>query len=218
MAADMSKIALFVYHKNIDKIYPPEWVDKFRDSILGQTFQDFDIFEINYGDLGPRIFENSMYITKPLPTFVHAMNHLIDLTMSKGYEYFFNTNADDYYSVSRVATQLAFLKMGYDVVSSNFALVRDDKEDHRHTFHNMNLSDQLSKGHNIIGHPVVAFSRRFFEKCRYVPEEIPYEDMYLWRRALKAGMKFKILPDCLLWHRLHDNMVSAKTNDRRAIV
>src|SRR3989338_7750560 len=53
----MSRCAVMVFHQNADQIYSWDWVDKCADSILGQTFGDFDIYEVNYGRESFSIFE-----------------------------------------------------------------------------------------------------------------------------------------------------------------
>ena len=44
------KCLVIFYHKNIQSIYPSRWVEKNISSILNQTYQDFDIWELNYGN------------------------------------------------------------------------------------------------------------------------------------------------------------------------
>lgn len=211
------KYALICYHKNLSTLYPQNWIDDFRTSILNQSHKDFDIFELCYGSSGERIFEESQYIMKQCETFVHGMNYLIELAISQGYDYIFNTNVDDYYSPLRIERQLPYLIEGYDIVSSNFMLVRNEKNYLRQEFNDLNLETELTRSHNIIAHPSVAYSKNFFTKCEYRPEEIPTEDLLLWQRGIKEGMKFKIVPEILLYHRLHDKMVSGTQTDRAII-
>ena len=47
------KCAALVYHKNIYDIYQQKWISKCIDSVLHQSFTEFDILELNYdGTLG----------------------------------------------------------------------------------------------------------------------------------------------------------------------
>lgn len=210
----MNKVALLCYHKNLSTIYPQEWVDEYRDSILGQSFKDFDVYEINYGGGDERIFvgDKFAYMSKEFPTFVYALNYLLDHVFSLGYDYVWNTNADDYYSPQWIEKQLKYMEMGYDLVSANFALVSNGEIVHRHRFHNMDIPEELKKGHNPICHPAVSYSKEFWKTNRYIPEELPYEDMKLWWRAIKNGAKAIILEDCLCYHRLHVNSVCQSEN------
>lgn len=206
------KTALIVYHKNVQQ-YPKEWITKFTQSILNQTVREFDLFELNYGGGEKKIFENSLFFNEKMPTFAHGMNFLISKGFEEGYDVIFNTNCDDFYRTDRIEQQCKYLKMGYDVVSSNFSLIKDDIVTHTHFFDKMNIKQELEKNHNIICHPVVAFSKKFWGNNRYIPGEIPFEDIKLWQRALKSGNGFIISPEILCYHRLHDNSVGHKLKE-----
>lgn len=208
----MSKCAVIVYHKSIDSVYPRPWIEHFKYSILTQTYTKYDIYEINYGGGAERIFDKSIFYSKELPSFVNAMNFLIDLCLESEYDFIFNTNVDDWYHEQRFELQLQELRKGFDLVSSNFCLIKDGKQVLFHEFHNLILEKELTKNHNIIGHPVVAYSAGFLKRNNYKAEEIPFEDMLLWKRALSNNEKIKILPQCLLFHRLHNNSVCQSQN------
>lgn len=198
------KTAVIVYHKNLSKIYPKEWIEKFKESILNQTFQDFDILELNYGGTEERIFENSKYESIEMPGFAYAMNYLLDKCCE--YDCVFNTNADDWYSEDRFERQLQLIRNGYDIVSSNFSLVKKDKVVLTHEFDKKKIAIELKRDHNVLCHPVIAYSKRFLEEERYVPEDVPFEDMNLWKRTV-SKYRFIILPDVLCFHRLHEKSV-----------
>ncbi len=205
------KTVMLVYHKNIYSVYKREWVEKFVDSVLNQTYKDFTVYEMNYGSGEERLFENSVYESKQLPTFVHAMNELIDKALNDGADAIANSNADDYMSLDRLEIQLPFIENGYDIVSSNFCLVRDDSIIKFHRFDKLDLKHELSINHNIIGHPSVIYSRHYLLNNRYIPEDIPFEDMYLWQKTVD-NYRFKIVPENLLFHRLHNNSVCQSNN------
>lgn len=198
------KPAVIVYHKNLSTIYPKQWVQKFKDSILRQTHQGFDILELNYGGTGDRIFANSQFESIEMPTFAYAMNHLLD--KCKEYDCVFNTNTDDWYSENRFEKQLNYIRQEYDIVSSNFSLVKENRVTLTHHFDKRDIEKELARDHNMLCHPVIAYSKKFIESERYNPEEIPYEDMNLWKRTV-SKYKFIILPDVLCFHRLHKKSV-----------
>lgn len=205
------KIALICYHKNTGQ-YPKEWIDAFRESIHNQSHKDFDIFDMDYGGGKERIFQSAFH-SKEFLTFAHAMNYLIDFCFESGYDYVLNTNCDDLYNLNRIEKQYTYMQLGYDVISSNFSLISDDKIVHTHYFDKLDVKAELYKNHNIICHPVVAISKKFWENNRYIPEEIPFEDLKLWQRSLKSGHKFIILPETLCYHRLHNNSVGHKKGE-----
>lgn len=213
----MSRIAFISYHKNIERLYPRAWIDQYRYSVEKQTFKDFDIIEINYGGAEYRIFDNSIYEVKEHETFVHCMNNTLDRAFLE-YDYVFNGNCDDVLALNRIERQLKYLERGMDLVASNFALIDESgNEIKRHYFHDKDIAAELRKSHNIICHPSVAYSKRFWESNRYDPKEIPFEDLRLWQRSINK-FNFIILEDCLVFHRTHSNAVSKNSNHLKAII
>lgn len=206
------KVALISYHKNIQSLYPKEWIDRHRETVINQSYQKFDIFELEYGGGQFRIFNDSFYESNPFDNFVQAMNYLLDKVFALGYDCVGNLNADDYYSPLRIETQLPYIAEGYDIVSSNFCLIDNDKIVHYNIFDQRSIIGELSRDHNIIAHPVVMYNKKFWKKNRYIPEQIPFEDMKLWQRGLANGCNFIILKDILLYHRLHNNSVCQSQN------
>lgn len=203
-------IGVIVYHKNLNTIYPSSWIEQFKDSIINQTYKDFIIYECNYGGGNERIFDESVFISKVLPTFVDAQNYLLDKAFKKC-EYVFNTNVDDWFALNRIEKQLQFLEAGYDIVSSNFALIQDDKCIHTNIFHFGSIKKELDRNHNLLCHPVIAYSKKFWKDHRYIPTEIPIEDMNLWKRSIDTH-QFIILSDILCYHRIHENSVCHSLN------
>jgi hypothetical protein len=205
------------YHKNIQSLYKKEWIDQYRYSVENQTYKNFDIIEINYGGPEHRIFKNSIYEVKEHETFVHCMNNTLDRAFLE-YDYVLNGNCDDYQALNRIERQLKYLTKGVDVCASNFALIDSNgNEIKRHYFHDKDIAAELKKGHNVICHPSVAYSKRFWDANKYDPSEIPYEDLNLWQRSIHK-FNFLILEDCLLYHRTHDRAVSYQSNHLKAII
>ncbi len=207
------KCALLSYHKNLLELYPKSWIEQYKQSIINQTYKHFDIWEINYGGGEELIFEeNSNFASMQFPTFVHVLSFALDSLFQMGYDCVANTNCDDYYSYNRLEKQIPYMEQGYDICSSNFSLIIDDKVTHTHKFHNLDIKSELRRGHNPICHPAVCYSKEFWKNNRYVPEQIPFEDMLLWQRAINRGSRFIILEDVLCYHRLHSNSVCQSLN------
>lgn len=192
--------SVIVFHKNVDK-YPKDWILTFCGSILNQTFQDFDILELNYGGGEERLFACSDFESIEMENHAEAMNYLIDKSFRSGYTHVFNTNVDDWYTLDRFEKQIKY--KDFDVVSSNFTLVDEFTGNayHTHYFNKMNIKRELDKGHNVICHPVVMISKNWWKP--YDPKDIPFEDMRAWQR----GGNFVILPDVLCFHRVHKKSV-----------
>lgn len=206
------RVAVLCYHSKVNEIYPIEWINKYRDSINDQTYQGFEVFEMNYSGGNERIFDHSYFESYPYPSFVYALNYLLDKCFSSGYDIVANSNVDDWASQIWLESMIADINKGFDLVSSNFCLVKDEKIIKYHRFHKMDVLSELERGHNPVCHPAVCYTRKFWEQNRYIPEEQPFEDFELWKRALKSGSKFFINEQNLLFHRIHNNSVCQSEN------
>jgi len=205
------KSAVIIFHKNIDTYYKKEWIDECFNSIRNQSYSDFDVFEIDYGGTNNQRYDGSIFESKELNNHTQAHNLLLDKVFSLGYACAFNVNVDDWYALNRFEKQIPWIKKGYDVVSSNFYRTTDGREvTQSFTFHNRDIRKEAAREHNIIAHPVVCYSRHFWTNCdRLDPAHIPYDDFKLWKKSY-GRFKFIILPDFLLFQRIHLNNISKK--------
>jgi len=217
------KLGVVFFHKNIKSIYQERWIKKCVDSVLSQTAGDFSIYEINYGGeeysvLEGREIKNPHYfISNEKGNHAEAMNTIIDFAFKDGCDCVFNTNLDDFYDPQRFQIQSEWIEKGYDLVSSDFCYVEEVEGGDKITFSKNikkfgDIQENLEKEHNVIAHPCVAYSRKFWENNRYHPEEIPREDMLLWIRSLQNGFKFYICDEVLLNYRLHENQVTGNNS------
>ncbi|MFI5404916.1 MAG: hypothetical protein ACHQ1D_00235 [Nitrososphaerales archaeon] len=212
------KAAVIIFHKNV-KMYNADWIKKCIDSIKNQTYKAFDVFEMDYGGTFTQIYEGSSFASSAhCATHADAHNFLLDKVFELGYDCAFNVNVDDIYSLDRFEKQMPYIEEGYDIVSSNFhhiddrgrilyPMIFDSKDPHR----------EAIRGHNIIAHPVVCYSKNFWITCTKLrSNEIPKDDFELWKRSY-GKYKFKILSDFLLYYRVHSLKVSAPKHETNKI-
>ena len=209
---------MICFHKNIDA-YPSSWINKCVESIWNQSDKDFDMFEIDYGGAGSMMFggwRQHYYSKYPFPTHAHAHNFLLDTVFAMDYDCAFNLNIDDFYNLKRVEVQKLYMKAGVDVCSGNFYFVDErDRIVRKTEFHRLHPDLESRKGHNIIGHPGVCYSRNFWLNCgKLNPDEIPRDDFNLWRRSF-GKFKFKILPEYLFSYRIHSLKICNTANLQR---
>ena len=207
------KIGVIFFHGNLFDIHSPEWSQKCINSIRNQTFKNFTTYEINFGDDDTQLVEGSNFYHVKCKNFADATNYIVTKAFEDGCDYVFNTNIDDTYDPQRIEKQLHFLKSGYDIVSSDFCYI-DDRDN---VFHNMNIKRNgdiklcLNKNLNVIAHPCVAYSKKFWQdpQNRYDINKIGTEDLELWKSAINRGYRFYIHDDVLLNYRIHGNKASA---------
>lgn len=186
------KTAVIFFHKNIYKIYREQWVNICIESVLNQTYQNFDIFEINYGGEDMSIFKNyrlegkqHFFYSHDFPDHSYAMNFIINKAFDNGYDVVFNTNLDDIYCLNRFEVQMEYVAKGYDLTSSYWYYITCDKVDDeylstvkineyinhthlfsRHPYHKLYpqniLKSELNRKHNIINHSCVCYTRKFW--------------------------------------------------------
>lgn len=215
------KVGVIFFHKNIKKLYKERWINKSISSMLNQTHNDFYIFEVNYGNDNYSIFSEPAYkdiknevffFNEDLPNYACAMNFILKKAAEKC-DYIFNTNLDDYYSLDRIEKQLLVLKKGYDIVSSDFCYISEKGDEdiitlHKNIINQGSIKENLKVNHNIIAHPVVAYSNKFCINNNYEVDQTPKEDMLLWKKTIEEGFRFFIYPEELLFYRIHENQVS----------
>jgi hypothetical protein len=219
------KKGVILFHSNINNIYKKRWIDECINSLLNQTDNDFTFYEINYGGedysvlSGKKIWQDKKFWSRKMNNYAEAMNFIIDEAFKDSCDIVFNVNLDDKYHETRIEKETEFIKKGNDIVSSDFCYIEEEGENDRITtfmlmskyFHD--IENQLERNHNIIAHPSVAYSKRFWVNGNtYNPEMVPEEDLALWKKMKIAGYKFHIIPDILLFYRIHKNQVSTKNN------
>ena len=231
-----NKCAVIFFHKNIKKIYAKSWVEQCINSVLNQTYRNFDILEINYGNDDYSLFENfnlkcgHYFYKKDFPTHVEAMNFVIN----QGFNYFnydviFNTNLDDYYMPNRFEEQLEALENGNYLCSSMMNYINENNDVTLHWtpekfgmkcqglyIESEEIKIQLNKNHNVINHSCVAYHKHFWQSfdqhhnlLRYRDDK-PFEDLGLWKRAINNDIPITIVNKTHIHYRIHSNQIGSK--------
>jgi hypothetical protein len=211
-----NKVSAIIYHKNILSIYKEEWIEDCMNSLKNQTFQDFTIYELNYGGDDLNLCEKYgiknkfKYFNKKFDNHGDAINFLLYKSIQDGIEVVFNNNVDDYNHHDRFKIQLEKINEGYDIVSSNFQIINEIGEiEKQMILSDLDIDQEIKNGHNIVCHPSVCYSRNFIRKNLYDGEEIPKEDLLLWKRTI-SNFKFFICPELLIYYRKHNNQITTQ--------
>jgi hypothetical protein len=214
------KVSAIIYHKDVLKIYDEEWIEDCINSLKNQSFQEFIIYELNYGSDDLNICEKYgiknkfKYFKKKFENHGDAINFLFAQNIKDVVDVVFNNNIDDYSHHDRFKIQLEKINEGYDIVSSNFQIINEIGEIERQMIlSDLDIEKEISNEHNIICHPSVCYSRNFIRKNLYDGEEIPKEDLLLWKRTV-SNFNFFICPDMLIYYRKHKNQITTQNSLR----
>lgn len=240
---------VIIFHKNALTYCKHSWIIKCLDSIQNQTYQDFDVFEIAYGD---KEDEKSIlkhfnklqdkkinFFKKTFKDHSYAMNFLLNKVFKNNdYKYCFNINIDDYYHNTRFQKQIQLIKrFNYDLVSTNMHYI--DENDN--IMQNINIKlgyqfvstkkvplkqqlkleqdfiiNQFRENHNIITHPSVCYTKRFWKIIGPYKNIVPKEDLEIFKRAaLDKRIKIHIIKKKLLYYRIHNNQIGTDERDEK---
>jgi hypothetical protein len=207
------KIGVIFFHSNLEKIYKKEWIDECIESIKDQTVSGIEIYEIDYSGRSLNLTGTSNFYSEIRINYADAMNFIISEAFNDGCKYVFNTNMDDKYVKDRIEKQIEYLNNGYDIVSSDFSYMDSDGNFIQNLImseYNSEIKNQLNCNHNVIAHPVVGYSKKFWDNNKYDIHKTPEEDLDLWKKSINDGYSFYIIPEILLMYRIHNNQVSTK--------
>ena len=187
-----------------------DWLKEAVDSILNQTFSDFELLVIDdkTSDENDKILKQYndiriKYIKGDKKGIAHALNKGIEL--AKG-EYIARMDSDDISLPYRFEKQIAFLEQNPDIsiVGSWFEMF-PKKQLIRHPIFPKYID--FLRG-NSIGHPTIMFRKKDFEKydLTYV-YDYACEDYELWSKAVRF-IKIANMQEVLLKYRWHGNNAS----------
>jgi hypothetical protein len=219
-----SKIGVIIFHKNILNIYDKKWIEKSVESMVNQSYNQLNFYEVNYGGDEYSVLENYDSLNKKfwsvnLKNYAEAMNFIIDKSFDDGCDYIFNTNLDDYYHVDRVKNQLESIG-DLDVLSTDFVYISEidgvDVQTKQMIMSHFSyrIKEELNNNHNVIAHPSICMAKSFWEKeNNYDINKVPEEDLDLWKRSINNGYKFGILNQKLLFYRIHKTQISNRRKE-----
>jgi hypothetical protein len=226
------KVGIIIYHKNLMSFITPEHLIDCIKSIRDQTYDDFDIIELNYGEKDTSyldIFSNffpsnkKIFMKEKMNNHVEAMNYLLNKTFNElCYDVIFNINLDDVYELNRFEVQLKKVKEGYDVIGSSYNIFQEidgkvtkreylkirhfDDEDDEETYYKMSVE----KNRIILNLSSCCFTKKAWKCIKKIQEIIPLEGLLLSRSIFEHNLKLHITPEVLLNYRIHENQTSCE--------
>jgi len=198
-----------------------KFIGKAIQSVLQQTFSDFELIIINDGSTDktefailafadPRIVYIKNQTNKGL---VFTLNRCIELAKGK---YIARMDADDICLPERLAKQKSFLDQNENiaVVATTIEFINDQEEKtgawdlDRQTITSEQIKNQLLF-ENCIAHPTVMMRAEIMKELKYNDQQKNIEDYDLWLRMLNRGMSIAKINEPLLLYRVHEDSVTS---------
>lgn len=218
-------VIMSVYHKDRE-----DFLSKSINSILSQTYQDFEVYLICDGKLDDNLDKllstvesNKFHVKRRTVNrgLAASLNELLDQVISRGYNYIARMDADDISEKDRFAKQIDYLNLHpeVDMIGGSIREIGFDGKE-RGKIVKYPCTPEECKAffakRNPVAHPTVMFRRRFFEKtgCYYPTDFIRNEDTRLWHEGYKHGCVIANLPDILLNFRVTDDMFKQRRNGK----
>jgi glycosyltransferase involved in cell wall biosynthesis len=203
-----------------------EYLTEAIDSVLAQSFRDFELIVINdcstdrtgeilarYAALDARIKVHTNEVNLRLPS---SLNKAISLAEGK---YIARMDADDICLPDRLEKQYAFMEANSEVALSScrFMTLKNGvissggcggKTDHE------SIKAMLLVTNPIL-HPGIIAKAEVIRELGYDPNFTCTEDMELWSRFVMSQQRIEILSEYLMIYRLHDKQITQTTSERQ---
>ena len=203
-----------------------EYLCEAIDSVLSQSFKDFELIVINdcstdktreilekYENLDARVKVHTNEVNLRLPS---SLNKAISLAEGK---YIARMDADDICLPDRLEKQYAFMEARPDITLSSCRFMtlkkgviasggcggKTDTED---------IKAMLLVTNPIL-HPGIIAKADVIRELGYDKSFTCTEDMELWSRFVMTDNKIEIQPEYLMIYRLHDKQITETTRERQ---
>lgn len=199
------------------------------DSILNQSFRDFELLAINDGSTDESRSILLSYNDPRIRLIDNPRNIGLIATLNKGIaeakgKYIARIDADDVAAPERLQKQYEALERdaGIAVLASFVALVNTDGEvtgewsTDRSTTTEAQIRSMMVRT-NCIAHPSVMMRTETAKKYGYNPRQKGAEDWDLWLRILAGGHRIAKLPEVLLNYRIHPGSIMAGDKRKEAL-
>jgi glycosyltransferase involved in cell wall biosynthesis len=191
------------------------------ESILNQTFSDFEFFIIDDASTDNSVEIIQTYSDKRIKLIVKpvnsghtkSLNYALQITKGK---YIARMDADDFSYPHRFERQILFLESNPNIILCGtwFKMIPMN-EVIKHPQDNDDIK-LLMLDHNAVAHPSVMLRREFLveHQLQYDSLMEPAEDYDLWVRIISIG-EIANLPEVLLDYRIHSSQISSIQSDKQ---
>lgn len=197
-----------------------KYIGKAIQSLLSQSFQDFELIVINDGSTDntesvileftdPRIIYQKNLTNQGL---IFTLNKAIDLARGK---FIARMDADDICIPQRLEKQFLFLEEHNHIALVGCTVILIDEKDDNIGLWHLDQQTVNSKKikyrmpfENCIAHPSIMIRSSILMKIKYDPAQKNIEDYNLWLKLLNRGFVIDKIKEPLLLYRIHENSVT----------
>jgi len=198
-----------------------KFIGKAIESVLHQTFTDFELIIINDGSTDTTESVIQRFDDQRIIHLKNSANQGLIYTLNKAIagangKYIARMDADDICLQERLGKQKTFLDQNKDiaVVASTIEFINEREEKtglwelDRQTISAGQIRSAILK-QNCIAHPTVMIRSEIIKQLKYKEYQKNIEDYDLWLRLLNRGYKIAKLDEPLLLYRIHDKSITS---------
>lgn len=200
------------------------------ESILDQTYKDLDFYIQYDGPVLPEVDEYVSGLTDERiriqrrsenKGLAYSLNELLQIVMSKGYDFIARMDADDISMPERFETQLEYMNTHPEVECLGTWAIEINSKGEEYYRKQMPETheecDKMFRKRDCMIHPTVMYRRSYIEKAGlYALDTYFGEDTMMWAQGFKAGCVFGNVPEFLLQFRLDDNFFERRRGWKHA--
>lgn len=200
------------------------------ESILGQTYKDFD-FYIQYD--GPIRSEVDEYLSglndervkiqrrTENKGLAQSLNDLLTVVMPLGYKYIARMDADDISLPNRFERQILYFEAhpGLECLGTWAIEITSNGDEYfrKQMPETHDECREMFKKRDCMIHPTVMFRRSYIEKAGLYSLDTYFgEDTMMWAQGFKAGCRFANVPEYLFKFRLDDHFFDRRRGWKHA--
>jgi len=194
------------------------------ESILGQTFTDFEFLIIDDGSTDTSVKTVGTYDDPRIRLISNHENLGVTATLNRGIdlargEYIARMDCDDISLPDRLAEQVAYLEQHPDCALCSVMVTMSDEQgndcgvwlDDRETVSSEAIRRFLPRA-NCIAHPGIMIRKSLLARYRYNERQRVAQDYDLWLRMAADGLVIAKLAKPLLRYRINTSSVTAISN------
>lgn len=198
------------------------YLEEAMDSILNQTFSEFEFVIVNDGSKDKSDSIIRSYDDKRIKYFKHIDNLGLIATLNKGLlncngKYIARMDADDISQKTRLEKQYNFLKDNpdYDIVGCHLEILFESsgkQSVRKYPISEFEVVSNIIRGRHSAVHAASMYRKTVFEKLHGYRNFKHAEDIDLWFRVFALGLNTISIDESLYSYRQHEEQVTSDQN------